>query len=271
MSFMESFDGTRIHYIYHKGKKDALFFLHGWPLNHTFWDKEVKYFRNKNFSTVAIDLRGHGRSDKPRSISAYNLKYFARDIVELMNHESIEKPILVGHSFGGVVLLKFVEMFYNFPKALVLMDTTYENPLKDIPFLKHFRLTPFTLHLLNYILKHRHVQKKHFKEVEFSRMKDHKDLYYWLKGAEQTPFFSLVACLKDMLKFNEKNLLHRIKKPTLIIEGEMDNKTPANIAFQMNERIPNSQLMILEKASHDTNIRNPREVNKIIYSFVSNI
>ena len=79
---IQSFDNTKITYFYTKNPqaKDTLLFIHGWPHNHTVWNKEVKWFTKKEYSTLAVDLRGHGKSNRPEKKSDYTLRKFAKDI-----------------------------------------------------------------------------------------------------------------------------------------------------------------------------------------------
>jgi pimeloyl-ACP methyl ester carboxylesterase len=95
---IESFDGTKIIYdiSYEKDKKNFLIFIHGVGSNLEIW-KEIRLFFHKlKIPTIAIDLRGHGKSDRPKSLESYNLKNFARDIKEIIKKENISNPILIG-------------------------------------------------------------------------------------------------------------------------------------------------------------------------------
>ena len=268
MPKISSFDNIKIYYAFHKGAKDTIIFVHGWPHNHTVWDREIKHFSKKGYCTIALDLRGHGMSGKPTKPSEYKMEHFAKDIKQIIVKNKVKNPILIGHSFGGMVLLKFEELFPRLAKCLILIGTTYENPLKDLPILKFFDLTSLTKHILKYILEHEHIQNKHFKEVEFSEMKNHSDLFYWIKGAENTPLNSLLLCLKDMLDFDESKLLNKINIPCLLIEGEKDFNTPKDVALKMHKKIKKSKLYIIKNATHDTIIQNSKKVNDAIENFL---
>ena len=268
MAIINSFDKTKIYYIYHKKSKDTLLFLHGWPHNHTVWNKEIKFFSKLEYSTVAVDLRGHGLSSKPIEKSAYKIEKFAKEIRQIITVNDIKNPILIGHSFGGMVLLKFEELFPKTAKGLILVDSTFENPLKDIAILKYFKLNSFTKHLIQYILEKKQIQKKYFKEVNFSNFKKHSDFYYWIKGIENTSLNTILLCLKDMLNFNELKILKKINIPCLLIEGEKDFLTPKNVAQIMHKKIKKSELHIIKNATHDTNLRNVKEINKVIKKFI---
>jgi pimeloyl-ACP methyl ester carboxylesterase len=264
----KSFDGLRIYYEIRRKKGPFLVFLHGWPLNHTFWNKELDFFHRHGYSTLALDLRGNGKSEKPNRLSDYSIDKMAKDVSFIAQKEEIDHFHLIGHSFGGMVCLEHYSEFPEQVDSLVLLDTTYESPLKEIPFLRYFRLTPLTVHLLKFILEHEHIQKKHFPFLDFSAMKDHSDFYYWLRGVEDTPFKSVLAALEDMLELEMETILPSISIPTLIIEGERDNKTPLPYAKKMASLIPGAELIILKNATHDTNIQHPKTVEKEIIRFL---
>ncbi|MBW2985396.1 alpha/beta hydrolase [Candidatus Woesearchaeota archaeon] len=270
---MKSFDKTDIHYVYKKGNQviPTLIFLHGWGHNYTVWNKEIDYFNKVGYNTIALDLRGHGKSGNPKKLSAYSMESFAKDVNHIIKKEKIELPVLIGHSLGGMIVLKFMELFPKKAKSIILIDTTYRNPWKDSQIIKQIKLTNFNRNLFKHIFENRELRKKHFKEVDFSKMKGHNDFFYFIRGLRMTPTVSILACLKDMLNFDESNILSNIKIPTLIIEGKFDYKTPMNVAREMHKKIKDSKLVIINKGIHDTNIINPTNINKEIDKFLTGV
>lgn len=269
--FIKSFDCSRVYYDIQKEGSKFLIFLHGWPFNHTFWKKELEYFKKRGYSTIAPDLRGHGKSDKPGRLQDYTFDKFAKDINLIIKKEKVKDFILIGHSFGGMIALAYYSLFPQKVKALTLLGTIYENPLKHIPIIKHLHLTPFTEHTLKFILKNEKIKKKHFPYIDFTKFKDHSDFFYWLKGAEVTPLKSVLACMEEMIEFDKKDVLAKINVPTLIIEGSKDKKTPLKDVEEMTKQIKHVKLQIIEGATHDTNIKKSREVEKIIVGFLNEI
>jgi pimeloyl-ACP methyl ester carboxylesterase len=63
----------------------------------------------KEFKVIALDLRGHGKSDKPHDPAAYGEK-MAEDVVRLLDHLAIEQAHVVGYSLGGFITLKLLTM-----------------------------------------------------------------------------------------------------------------------------------------------------------------
>ncbi len=105
--FLESFDGTKICYQYAKKSDKCLVFVHGLVGDMTAWNPEREYFEKLGFSTAALDLRGHGLSDRSTNPSFYDFKNFAEDIKALIKHIEVKKPVMIGHCFGGIISLYF--------------------------------------------------------------------------------------------------------------------------------------------------------------------
>jgi len=271
MPTIRSFDKAKIYYSFHRGSRVTIIFVHGWLQNHSVWHREIEHFSEKDFSVIAPDLRGHGMSEKPQKLSDYKMDRFARDIKQIMKKNKIKKPVLVGHSFGGMVLLKFTELFPKSTKALVLIDSTYKNPLKSMPVLKHFKSTRLTRHLLKYIMEHKELRNKNFPMVDFSKLKNHSDLYHWFKGAGHIPVKSLVASLKAMVEFDEPEILRKIDVPFLLIEGEKDREIPKSVAINMHEELKKSKLFFIKNASHNTPIRNSEQINRALETFLASL
>ncbi len=269
--FIKSFDDSCIYYNINKKGNKFLIFLHGWPLNYTVWKKELGYFKKRGYSTIAPDLRGHGKSDKPERLQDYTFDKFAKDIDIIAKKERAKDFVLIGHSFGGMIALAYYSLFPQKVKALILLDTIYENPLKHLPLIKHLHLTSFTENFLKFILNNTKIKKKHFPYIDFSKFKDHNDFFYWLKGAEVTPLKSNLACLEEVIEFNQRRVLSKINIPTLIIEGSKDYKTPLDEVKKMAEKIKKAKLKIISGTGHDTNIRRSGEVEKIIFEFLNEI
>lgn len=113
-----SFDGIKIHYQMSGKGKEALFFVHGWTCNADFWRGQTSAFPGRR--VIAIDLPGHGRSDKPQT--DYTMKYFARSIEAVMRDAGVKRAVLVGHSMGTPVVRQFYRLYEKRVLALVIVD-----------------------------------------------------------------------------------------------------------------------------------------------------
>lgn len=118
-SHYATLDGSRVHYK-SLGKGDrALIFVHGWTCDMDFWRLQVPAFADKT-RVIAIDLPGHGQSDKPRV--DYTMDLFARAIDAVMRDAKVEKATLVGHSMGTPIIRQFYRKYPQKTLALVIVD-----------------------------------------------------------------------------------------------------------------------------------------------------
>jgi pimeloyl-ACP methyl ester carboxylesterase len=94
--------------------------VHGWCCDHTFMAPQFAHFR-RGHRVVAVDLRGHGQSDRPQQ--AYTIPTFADDLAWLCRELTIERPVVIGHSMGGAIALELAAQRPEVPSAIVLLDT----------------------------------------------------------------------------------------------------------------------------------------------------
>jgi len=112
------FGDIKVHY-QSSGKGDnALIFVHGWTCNADFWRPQMEAFTSVR--EIAIDLPGHGLSDKPHV--DYTMAYFARSIEAVMRDAGVKRAVLVGHSMGAPVIREFYRLYRDQTIALVLVD-----------------------------------------------------------------------------------------------------------------------------------------------------
>src|SRR3989454_737000 len=114
-----SLDGTRIHYkTYGKGP-EALVLIHGWTCNLDYWRDMIPDL-SKRSRVIAIDLPGHGQSDKPQV--AYTMDLFARAVDAVMRDAGVKRAVLVGHSMGTPIARQFYRKYPQKTLAIVIVD-----------------------------------------------------------------------------------------------------------------------------------------------------
>jgi pimeloyl-ACP methyl ester carboxylesterase len=106
----DSFDsnGVKISYLV-QGKGEPVVLIHGWlssaGINWTL--PGTVALLAKDYQVIALDVRGHGMSDKPTKVEAYGPE-LVEDVVRLLDHLKIKKAHIVGYSMGGIIAAKFV-------------------------------------------------------------------------------------------------------------------------------------------------------------------
>lgn len=112
-------DGVRIHYVNYGKGSDALVLIHGWTCNVDNWRDQIPDFAKRN-RVIAIDLLGHGQSDKPEI--AYSMDLFARVVDAVLRDAKVERAVLVGHSMGTPVARQFYRKYPEKTVAIVIVD-----------------------------------------------------------------------------------------------------------------------------------------------------
>lgn len=114
-------DGMRVHYQNHGAGDEALVFVHGWTCNLNFWRMQVPAFAGR-MRVIAIDLPGHGESDKPNI--SYTQDLFARSVEAVLRDAGVRRAVLAGHSMGTPVVRQFYRKYPEKTLALVIVDGT---------------------------------------------------------------------------------------------------------------------------------------------------
>ena len=114
------FNNNKVHYtdVGNRKNKDALIFVHGWTCNADFWKESINAF--PEYRVIAVDLPGHGQSDKPKV--DYSMEYFARSIEAVMKKAKVKRAVLVGHSMGTPVIRQFYRLYPKETLGLVIVD-----------------------------------------------------------------------------------------------------------------------------------------------------
>ncbi len=112
-------DGARVHYVNYGKGDEALVLVHGWTMNLDSWRDQIPDFAKRN-RVIAIDLPGHGQSDKPQI--SYSMELFARAIEAVMRDAKVKRAVLVGHSMGTPVARQFYRKYPEKTLAIVIVD-----------------------------------------------------------------------------------------------------------------------------------------------------
>jgi pimeloyl-ACP methyl ester carboxylesterase len=97
--------------------------LHGLASNARIWERVAPHLVNRGLALIAPDARGHGLTDKPDG--DYTTETFTRDLAAFLGTFEIQRPVLVGHSWGAMLALEYATRFSYGPRApggIVLVD-----------------------------------------------------------------------------------------------------------------------------------------------------
>ena len=274
---MKSHDGLEIHYVYKpvKSSKPVLLFLHGLGANYSEWKQTMVLARNRGYSTLAIDLRGHGLSSAPEKKEFYALEHFANDLKKILIQLKIKKFILIGHSFGGSIAIVYCTKYLDASlQKMVLIESTYKYPYKKY---HELNINPFFCFLLRKMVEFKILTNKSFPRIpELDLMKLPKENIFFQIYDElyHTPFKVIFQCLDAAKYFStrqEKQIvsaLRKVKSPTLLISGTNDTIVNKKYSYELKNIIPHSKLKIFEKAGHQFPLEENKIFNKELFSFL---
>ncbi len=230
-------------------KKTALLFVHGAFHGAWCWEENfLPYFSQRGYPSYAVSLRGHGKSEGYENIESFTLGDYVEDISGVLS-EFEEPPVLIGHSAGGAVVQKVLELYPDQVKAAVLMASFPYNGAGWKEFLriliKHFKearqLKDFNNTKLDDPTKEVHLPVNIMFGDKMPEEK--KKIYSGLLQAESPRLMEDV--IKPIIKGPEK-----IQMPVLIVGSTTDWFFSKEV-FMRNGRAYKTKPVIFQGMGHD--------------------
>jgi pimeloyl-ACP methyl ester carboxylesterase len=220
----------------------------------------------RRFRILSWDYRGLYRSSPARERSAYEIPHHAADLLALLRHTRVERPVLVGWSMGVQVALELHRTHPQLASGLVALHGTAGRPLDTAFESPHSaRVAPLVLGLLRMAgdrltgLAPRLARSDAvvdafvWSSTRLGMMAEEIDRRGFRDMAEEwlALHLGIYADTFDALgRHDASDLLGEIHTPTLIVAGGADRFTPAPMAQRMAEAMPDARLEIVPRATH---------------------
>jgi len=253
----------KINYIIFGEGNIPIILLHGWGIDSSKYIETAKQLilQAKSYEVqtriIIPDLPGFGKSDEPpQAWGIDDYMELVKKFIEL-SLQGIDNIILIGHSFGGRIAIKFAAKYPDKVKALILTGAAgIKHPLsiKQKIFFVAAKLGKifFSLPIINKLEKT--AQKVLYKAA---REKD----YYQTQGVMKETFKKVIA--EDLTPYLEK-----IITPTLLLWGRNDHSTPLKDGEILHFKIQNSKFKIVAEANHSLPYQYPEKFAKIVAEFI---
>jgi len=252
-SHWAEFEKNKVHYydIGDSKNKKALVFIHGWTCSADFWKENYNAF--PGYRVIALDLIGHGQSDKPKA--DYSIEYFAKSVEAVLKAAKVKKAVLVGHSMGTPVARQFYRLYPDQTLGIVIVDGALR------PFAPKAVMEPFMASLkANY-------SQAGPKMVEgmLAPVKDEAEKKFIREGMSATPEHVAISAMEGMA--DEKLLGNdKIDVPVLAILAE-GNWKPDTQDF-LRSLAPSLEYHIWPGVSHFLMMDKPKEFNDTVGNFI---
>ena len=240
-------------YYHIKGDGLPVVFIHPFVMGHNVFKYQEAL--SDRYKTIFFDLAGHGRSsrgNKPVSIAG-----IAEDLKEMLDELGIEKVVLCGYSYGGLVAQEFALKYPERSEALILSGG----------FSKIDTLIPkFIIKLVMLMVKFDQVSLAAKWQAKFHKYdpKDEKEIFELACRSDSQRSYEYI---KSGLHYDSSSQLHKLDMPILLVYGSLA-KPMHRYRIPFQKKAPQTQVVFIKKGTHQLPIRSYQDFNAIVDTFL---
>ena len=264
--FVELKDGGKVYYETYGDKGPWIVLTNGIMMSTASWKDFIQPF-SKNNRLLLFDFRDQGQSSKI-SHSKYGCDFHVSDIIQLLDHLSIDKINIVGVSYGGQVSLELMVNYQHRVKTLMLVTAMpmVSNHLKalgdswDLAARLNDGEAFFKVAIPT-------IYSGHFYEKNIEWLERRKKLFGKLLTKEW--FEGFLRLSHSAKNFDRRDVVDKIEVPTLLLCGGKDIVTPKEQMVEMSRIIKNSTLLEIPDGGHASFLEKPKEFITSILGFTA--
>lgn len=241
-----------------------LLFLHGIGGAARAWRHQLAYFGNR-FRAMAWDMPGYGGSEPLANVSIAAL---ADALQAFLQQTATTKPILVGHSIGGMIVQQWLTRHKADAHAVVLAQTSPAFGKADGDWQKSFiaaRLGPLDRGETMASLAPSLVKELVGDDPDAEGLALARDCM------ASVPAASYRAMMLALIGFDQRSALKDIAVPTLLLSGSKDNNAPAPMMAKMAGYVPAARYVELAGVGHLANLERPDAFNEALNGFLNSV
>lgn len=243
------------------GEGQPLIFLHGIGSTGRAWQQQVDHF-SENYLAVGLDLPGYGGTPP---LAENNFETLSHWLKETLDENGWIQPILVGNSYGGMIIQEFLYLYPNLTAAAVLFGTSPAFGKKDGEWQQNYiraRLEPFE----------NGATMEELVPDMLKGLTGSKATEAGLKAAAEdivrVPVETFCTSVVTLLLFDRRKNLPNIDIPTLLLVGSEDRNAPPKMMAKTATYIPNSQFAEMDGLGHIAHIEDPAVFNAELDKFL---
>ncbi len=270
--YADSFDKCPIYWELHgpdlhETQARPMIFCYGLVCSVNQWRAQLERYSKTN-PCIVFDYRGHHRTPLPLELNSVNLSALGRDVIAILKHLKIEKPVhLWGHSMGVNVALEAALADPERFQSLVLCCGTSESPFKNMlhiprldrlitPILDSSKVTPEPFYALWDLLRLSPKTTGMIAQLAgFNTDTSTKDdVEVYAKAVCEVRSETFIQLIRELHRGATKTILPRIKTPTAVIAGALDHVTPISEQKYLSESLPDAVYFEIPAGSHNVQL-----------------
>ncbi len=255
--------------VYEAGKAGAppIVFIHGFTGNYLTWDRLFSAPFASDFHLVSYDLRGHGASEKPLDATKYtDGTMWADDLAAVIRAKNLDRPVLVGWSYGGYVIADYLRKFGDTEiGGVVFLGSSTKNGTAEAAEF----LTKQVLALFGDVLSpdvRKSVDATRALTHLFSNPLEGSAWEIAYGSAMMVPPEVRLAMFSRVL--DNDDVLARIRVPTLAIHGTGDRIVRVSAARHTAKIVPGAKLLLYDDVGHAPHLESPKRLGRDLAEFV---
>ncbi|MDD0977669.1 alpha/beta fold hydrolase [Pseudomonas fontis] len=258
MAYFEH-EGCSLHYEEY-GQGEPLVLLHGLGSSCQDWEMQIAELA-RHYRLILMDIRGHGRSDKPRE--RYSIPGFSADLMALLEHLQTGPVHLVGLSMGGMVGFQFAVDHPEWLRSLCIVNSAPEVKVRSRDDYWQWAKRWTLARVLSLSTIGKGLAARLFPKPEQAELR-RKMAERWARNDKR----AYLASFDAIVGWGVEERLGRITCPTLVISADHDY-TPVKLKERYVSLIPHARLAIIDDSRHATPLDQPQRFNQTLLQFLA--
>jgi 3-oxoadipate enol-lactonase len=242
------------------GQGQPIVFIHGLGSSACDWEMQVPVF-SKQYQVVTFDLRGHGKSGKPRG--PYSISLFSTDTAELITGLGLAPTHVVGISLGGMIALQLAVSAPDLVKSLTVVNAGPEFVVRTAKEYLQVLQRQVIVRLLGMRRMGEVLSKRLFPKPGQQEL---RQLFVERWAANDPRAYR--DAMQAIVGWSVTDHLNSIQCPTLVIAADQDY-TPVATKEAYVARMPHAELVVISDSRHATPVERPEEFNEVLAAFLS--
>ncbi|MGH7603241.1 MAG: alpha/beta fold hydrolase [Gemmatimonadaceae bacterium] len=250
-------------------RSPPVLFLHGWGCTVYVFHRNMPAIADAGFRAIAVDLKGHGLSDKPIARDEYSIDSLVEHVRDILDALELERIAIAGHSLGGSLAYHFAARYSDRVQRLALLSPV---GMKGVPLLWLYRaltprfLVPVFQRIRSPLLVKVGLRRVYGRRGHFTK-RDVEEFF----APSQFPEYSLA--MRELLHAYDWNAattrkLKTLDVPAIGLWGTLDHLMPADGMGVFMPLLPRIVLSAIPDAGHAITMETPTEVNAALIALL---